>query len=97
VPFVETILARDRAWTGRVPSWAPICPGWSWPHDLASVLDRARIDGHIVALDLRPVSWVGAEQRAALVEVDTYARVHTAEIAGGRIIVWREGSPSPRE
>jgi hypothetical protein len=61
------------------------------------VLDRARIDGHIVALDLRPVSWVGAEQRAALAEVDVYARAHTAEIAGGGIIVWREGSPSPHE
>ncbi len=97
VPLIETLIARDRASAGRSMSWEPICPGWGWPRDLASVLERARADGRVVALDLRPVSWIGAEQRAALADVDGYARARAAEIAGGRIIVWREESSLPRE
>jgi hypothetical protein len=97
VRFVETLLTRDPAWAEHAPSWEPMCPGWSWPRDLTSRLDRVLADGRVVALDLRPVSWVGAEQRAALADVDAYARAHASEIAGGRIIAWREESPSPRE
>jgi hypothetical protein len=80
-----------------VPSWEPICPGWSWPRDLASALDRALADGRIVALDVRSASWIGAEQRAALADVERYANTHAADTARGRVIVWRAGSPSPPE
>lgn len=97
VPLVEALLAHDRAWAGRVPSWEPICPGWGWPRDLPSVLDRALADGRLVALDVRPASWIGAEQRAALADAERYARARAGDTARGRVIVWRAESTSPPE
>jgi hypothetical protein len=61
------------------------------------VLDRALADGRLVALDVRPASWIGAEQRAALADAERYARARAGDTARGRVIVWRAESTSPPE
>jgi hypothetical protein len=71
------------------PDWQAVCPGWAWPADLAGRLDAARRDGRAIVLDLRPTSWIGAEQQSALAEVQGYSH---AVASGGdppAVIVWR--------
>jgi len=88
IPLVRTILAHDPATRGDAPDWQPVCPGWSWPADLAGRLDGGMRDGRVVAADLRDASWTGAEQRAARDELDRYVRARATSVSSGRLIVW---------
>jgi len=87
IPLVRAIVARDPAHDGRSPGWQAVCPGWAWPRDLAAHLDTARADGRPVVLDLRPASWTGAEQLAALQQVEAYAR--GGANAAADVVVWK--------
>ncbi len=62
--------------TGRTPGWETMCPGWAWPQDLPSRLGRAIQEQRALVFDLRPSSWIGAEQRAALAGVEQYLATH---------------------
>ena len=88
VPLIRELTRRDPAGTGRDPAWRPLCPGWAWPADLAPTLDEAMRAGNTVALDLRPSSWVGAEQGAARAEALQYRRARVSDETAGRIRVW---------
>ena len=88
IPLVRTILAHDPATRGDAPDWQPVCPGWSWPADLAGRLDGGMRDGRVAAADLRDASWTGAEQRAARDELDRYVRARATSVSSGRLIVW---------
>lgn len=87
IPLVRAIVARDRAHDGSPPGWQPVCPGWAWPRDLAAHLDTARAGGRQVVLDLRPASWSGTEQLAALQQVEAYAR--GVGSAATDVVIWQ--------
>lgn len=89
VPFIEAAAARDRRRPAPPPSWDAVCPGWGWPADLDARLDAALAQGRTVAIDLRPLAWLGAEQHAAETEAALYAISRTARGDRARIIVWR--------
>ncbi len=64
--------------------WQTVCPGWSWPADLAAVLDAHQAAGRTVVVDLRPRAWRGAEQTRARAQAAQYAaRPHD------RLMVWQ--------
>jgi hypothetical protein len=87
IAYQRTIVAHDVP-RAQVPDWQPVCPGWAWPNDLAARFDAARRDNRVVVLDLRPTSWLGAEQQAALREITAYAFAPpTADRP--RLILWR--------
>lgn len=86
VALIEQLIHMDPEWRGPRPRWQRVCPGWGWPDDLNARLDRARREGRAVVLDLRPTSWLGPRQRAALEQVIRYERAHRGD-AG--IVVWR--------
>jgi len=54
------------------PTWTAVCPGWSWPQDLAGTLNSHRAAGRTVVVDLRDDAWRGAEQRRSLEALRTY-------------------------
>jgi hypothetical protein len=87
VSLVRETIARDPRGVPDLPDWEPICPGWAWPSDLDERLRAAITAGRPVVLDLRPGSWVGAEQQAALRQAAAFADRHAAEIAAGHVIV----------
>ena len=39
-----------------------VCPGWEWPVDVASLLDRAAAGGAPIAVDASPDAWIGARE-----------------------------------
>jgi hypothetical protein len=80
IPLVRELLGRDRA-PAAAPDWQPVCPGWSWPADLTAHLDALARAGRPIVIDLRPTSWVGAEQEAAFQEAAAYARQR-------RVLTW---------
>jgi hypothetical protein len=84
----RAILAHD-APSSPGPTWQAICPGWAWPKPIAPRLDEARRGGRLVVLDLRPTSWIGAEQQAALGEITAYQRVVASGGTAPTLIVWR--------
>jgi hypothetical protein len=87
VPLVieEVVVASGQ----RVrPDWQPVCPGWGWPPDLSAALDAALRSGHVVALDLRAGSWVGAEQQAARAQARAYRQARRGASPGARLVVW---------
>jgi hypothetical protein len=86
VPYVRQVLEREPGRDGRDLPWTPVCPGWAWPPDLPRTLDGALLAGESVVLDLRPASWVGAEQLAARRQVAEYAATRAARRG---LIVWR--------
>ena len=88
VPFVREMVLRDVSRTTAPPEWQAVCPGWGWPADLPATLDRAMDEGRTVAIDLRPASWVGPEQRAAMGQAVAYVNRHQRR-AGRPLIVWR--------
>jgi len=90
VPLIRTLVARDRAGLQPEPDWQAVCPGWSWPKDLAALLDDALSRGRTVAADLRSSSWTGAEQLAARQELEQYVHARTRAQEGGRLVVWVE-------
>ena len=73
IDVVREQIAHDRG-AAAAPDWQPVCPGWAWPVDLTAHLDAAASAGRPIVIDLRPTSWIGAEQRAALREATAYAR-----------------------
>jgi hypothetical protein len=87
IPLVREQIAYEHG-AAAAPDWQPVCPGWSWPDDLASRLEAARRDGRPVILDLRPTSWIGDEQRAALRETQAWAGDRASE-GSTDLIVWR--------
>jgi hypothetical protein len=79
ISSIKEQVAHDR---GTAPDWLPVCPGWAWPPDLSAYLDAVATAGRPIAIDLRPTSWVGAEQQAAFREAAAYAERRPA-------IVWK--------
>ena len=86
-PAIAMVQAQLRVVSapGLAPGrdWRAICPGWTWPGNLARTLDMADAVGTAVVLDVRATSWVGSGQRGRLVEVLAYASTHPDAI------VWR--------
>ena len=82
-PAVSLALALARYERNHL-SIEPVCPGWSWPADLAARLDAARAQGHTVVLDLREGAWVGLRQQRARDEARRYADAHA-----GAVRVWQ--------
>ncbi len=89
VPLVQALAVRAGDRSPDAPDWQPICPGWGWPADLTARLDRVVRDGRPVVIDLRPASWVGAEQQAARSQAERYVRGHAPLEQRGVLIVWR--------
>jgi len=87
IALEQAIAAHDQP--GRpAPDWQPVCPGWAWPSDLTARLDGARLANRTVVLDLRPTSWIGSEQQAALRQIMQYAFAPPTD-ARPPLILWR--------
>jgi hypothetical protein len=91
VPMVRAVLAHVPARTGAVPDWQTVCPGWAWPKDLQAALDQLSHEGRLLAIDLRPGVWIGAEQQQARAEIERYLeqRARAGAPADAGIVVWR--------
>lgn len=76
-PGIAWLKVQIKHETGREPGWETVCPGWAWPADLAARLDRAVSENRALVFDLRPGSWVGAEQRAAFDQMNRYLATHS--------------------
>jgi hypothetical protein len=72
VAMIRTQATREPRGALESPTWTSICPGWSWPENLAEVLDGHRSQGRTVVVDLRTDAWRGAEQRRSLEAVRAY-------------------------
>jgi hypothetical protein len=88
IALERAIIAHDSP-SVPVPDWQAVCPGWAWPPDLVGRLDAASRDERAIVLDLRPTSWIGAEQQAAFAEVQSYAQAAAPRADPRQIIVWR--------
>lgn len=69
IAWLQEQILKERA---ESPAWNTVCPGWAWPDDLEARLDAAVRDGRTLVIDLRPASWPGDEQQAALEQVRRY-------------------------
>ena len=83
----RAIVAHDSPYA-PAPDWQPVCPGWAWPADLPARLDAARLVNRTVVLDLRPTSWIGKEQQAALRQIMQYA-FSPPTSNRPRLLLWR--------
>ncbi|MBI2395335.1 MAG: hypothetical protein HYV09_37545 [Deltaproteobacteria bacterium] len=75
-PHVRLSHAIEARKTGAPRDVALLCPGWDWPDDPATTLDRARCDGRTLLLDLRDDAWVGAGEVAPREQIQGWARQH---------------------
>lgn len=85
---LATKLARVQAQRDSrpLPQWSTVCPGWDWPSDLRRTLDAYRAEGKTVIVDLRDAVWVGARQRQAMIQAQSY--VTQARAQGIELTVW---------
>jgi hypothetical protein len=89
IPAVAAMTVREpRHGLPSRPAWQPVCPGWSWPADLASTLDAHLAASRTVVIDLR--LWRGTEQLEARGLSSQYADERQNQpLKSGRIVVWR--------
>jgi 4-amino-4-deoxy-L-arabinose transferase-like glycosyltransferase len=85
----EVMLARRIVvrTSSRTVRWRSVCPGWSWPANLAAYLDER--DERVIAVDLRRGGWIGAGQETDYETASAYVRAHADAVARGEIVVWR--------
>lgn len=75
-PHVRLWHAIEARTSGARRDVTLLCPGWDWPDDPATALDRARCDGRTLLLDVRDDAWVGAGEIGPREQIQGWAREH---------------------
>jgi hypothetical protein len=93
IPMIRQLALREPREGLTTPAWVAICPGWSWPDDLAATLDKYRASGRLIVADLRNDAWRGDEQQRSRDQLYQYwsKRIQREETG---IVAWSNAPES---